>query len=118
MQPQAKILLIDDDADFVEATSTLLGNFYQVAVAFNGQEGLEKAKTEKPDLIILDLVLPVMDGFEVYRRLKQDPQLADIPVIMLTCLAGRPDEDLGVEDYIEKMGLNVMELLERVRMLI
>lgn len=118
MREQAKILLVDDDPDFVEATSTLLGSFYQVTVAFDGQEGLEKAGAEKPDLIILDVVMPVLGGFEVYKRLKQDPQLADIPVIMLTCLSGKPDKTSDVEYYIDKMELNLMELLERVRMLI
>ncbi|MDY7042519.1 MAG: response regulator [Chloroflexota bacterium] len=118
MRKQAKILLIDDDPDFVEATSTLLENFYQVAVAFDGQEGLKKAQEERPDLIILDVIMPVLDGLEVHKRLKRDPHLANVPVIMLTCLSHEPDEAMEAEDYIDKMELSIMELPERVHRLL
>ena len=80
MAEKTKILLVDDDPDFVDATSIVLESEYDVSVAFDGDEGLAKARAEKPDLIILDIIMPDMDGFTVCEQLKSDPNLADVPV--------------------------------------
>jgi two-component system alkaline phosphatase synthesis response regulator PhoP len=107
-----KILIVDDDADFVESTRIILESKpYEVIVAVNGEEALRKAKEEKPDLILLDIIMPVRDGFTAAEQLKKDPKLAEIPVLMLTSFAtkGSGTEiprgrgySLEAEDYIEK----------------
>jgi CheY-like chemotaxis protein len=108
----ARILLVDDDADFVTSTKMVLeSKNYDVIVADNGNEGLRKAREEKPDLILLDIIMPVEDGFNMAEKLKKDPQLAKIPVLMLTSFSqkgsgtGIPRSrgySLEAEDYIEK----------------
>lgn len=76
-----KILLVDDDPDFVEATKIVLESApYQVEVAYNGREALAKVHEEKPDLIILDIIMPEQDGFKVCKVLKEDPELSKIPI--------------------------------------
>ena len=119
----AKILLIDDDVDFVEATKTVLESKpYEVIVAYEGNEGLQKARKENPDLIILDIIMPVKDGFITAEQLKKDPELCKIPVLMLTSFAAKSSESsiavsggltLETEDYIDKP-ISPGELLSRV----
>jgi len=123
MEKKAKILLIDDDVDFVEATKTILESKpYQVIVAYEGNEGLRKAREGNPDLILLDIIMPVKDGFTVAEQLKKDPQLSKIPVLMLTAFAAKTGETtlavsrgltLETEDYIDKP-ISPEELLARV----
>jgi two-component system alkaline phosphatase synthesis response regulator PhoP len=120
---EAKILIIDDDPDFVAATKAVLESRpYQVLVAYDGDEGLETTRQEKPDLIILDIIMPRQDGFRVCEAIKDDPQLAEIPVIILTSLSQRWGETvfsvtqglaLEAEDYIDKP-VAPDELLRRV----
>ncbi len=112
MEKKAKILLIDDDIDFVEATKTTLeSKAYEVIVAYEGDEGLRKAREENPALILLDIIMPIKDGFSAAEQLKKDPQLSKIPVIMLTSYSARRAGtsipvsrglELEAEDYIEK----------------
>lgn len=112
MKKKAKILLIDDDIDFVEATKTILeSKSYEVIVAYEGNEGLRKAREENPDLVLLDIIMPVKDGFSAAEQLKADPQLSEIPVVMLTSYSARRAGtsipvsrglELEAEDYIEK----------------
>ena len=112
MEKRAKILLVDDDIDFVEATKIVLESKpYEVIVAHEGDEALRKARAENPDLIILDIIMPVKDGFTAAEQLKKDPQLSKIPVIMLTSFSSRGQETslpvsrgfaLEAEDYVEK----------------
>jgi two-component system alkaline phosphatase synthesis response regulator PhoP len=109
---KARILLVDDDADFVESTKIILESKpYEVIVAVNGDEGLRKAKEEKPDLILLDIIMPVEDGFTAADQLKKDPELAKIPVLMLTSYSKKGagtsiprsrGYGLEAEDYIDK----------------
>jgi two-component system alkaline phosphatase synthesis response regulator PhoP len=123
MEKRARILLVDDDADFVESTRTVLESKpYDVIVAQNGDEGIKKAKEARPDLIILDIIMPVKDGFTAAEQLKKDPQLSRIPTIMLTAFAEKHAEasmpvsrgfTLEAEDYIEKP-VSPEELLARV----
>jgi CheY-like chemotaxis protein len=112
VERKAKILLVDDDADFVESTRTVLESKpYEVVVAVNGDEGLRKAREESPDLILLDIIMPIEDGFTAAEQLKKDPQLAKIPVLMLTSYSTKGAEtsiprsrgyELEAEDYIDK----------------
>ena len=118
------ILLIDDDPDFVEATRIVLESVpYLVLTAFSGHEGLKKAREKRPDLIILDIIMPGEDGFQTVEKLRSDPALAHVPVMMLTSLsdglglagadrinAARED---NVEDYVNKP-IRPNELLQRV----
>jgi len=123
MEKRAKILLVDDDVDFVEATKIVLESKpYEVIVANEGDEALRKAREENPDLIILDIIMPVKDGFTAAEQLKKDPQLSKIPVIMLTSFSYRGQETplpvsrgfgLETEDYVEKP-VSPNELLARV----
>lgn len=123
MEKKAKILLVDDDIDFVESTKIILESKpYEVIVAYEGDEALRKAKEENPDLVLLDIIMPVKDGFTAAEQFKKDPQLSKIPVIMLTSYSSRKGEtsipvsrgfELEAEDYVEKP-VSPEELLNRV----
>jgi len=127
MKNKTKILLVDDDKDFVEATRLVLESKpYEVVVAYDGDEGLAKARKEKPDLIILDIIMPVKDGFRAAEQLKKDPELKKIPVIMLTSFSEKVGETslsvsqglaLDTEDYVDKP-VAPTELLKRVERLL
>ncbi len=111
-----KILVIDDEPDIVKVvTARLQSAGYQTAVAFNGLEGLEKLKIEKPDLIILDVIMPQMDGYTFVKEIKSKHETKNIPIIMLS--AKDKMKDLfaieGVKDYIVKP-FESEELLWRV----
>jgi DNA-binding response OmpR family regulator len=102
-----KILLIEDEKGLVHAMKLrLAANNYDVTVALDGQDGLEKAKKENPDLMILDLMLPKMDGFKVCSLLKRDSRYKKIPIIVLTARAEESDkkmgQDAGADVYIVK----------------
>ncbi len=102
-----KILVIDDEIDLTEMLVLRLeANGYQVISACNGQEGLDKARTEKPDLIILDLMLPKIEGYKVCRMLKFDEKYRDIPIILFTARAQELDiklgKEVGADAYIVK----------------
>lgn len=90
MSEKKKILLVDDDPDFVEAVKVIVeSGGYEVRVAYDGQEGLEAVAEEKPDLIVLDVMMPVMNGHAACAKLKKDPATASIPIILLTAVAER-----------------------------
>ncbi len=93
-----RILLVDDEKDMVYALKLQLeANDFEVTTASDGQEGLEKARTENLDLIILDLMLPKIDGYKVCRMLKFDDKYRKIPIIMFTARVQKSDEKLGFE---------------------
>jgi putative two-component system response regulator len=101
------LLVVDDTPDNLTLMNGLLKDVYRVKVANNGERALKIASTlPLPDLILLDIMMPNMDGYEVCRRLKADPMTADIPVIFLTAKAEVEDEqkgfDVGCVDYITK----------------
>ncbi len=100
------ILLIEDVEDNRDLVVQILESEYTVAEARDGQEGLEKARVVRPNLILLDLALPKMDGWEVARRLKADPALKAIPIIALTAYAMEGDEaralEAGCDAYVAK----------------
>jgi CheY-like chemotaxis protein len=103
--PGKKILLVDDDQDFLQLLEfDLKKHGYAIVTASNGEEGLEKAKSEKPSLIILDIKMPKMDGYTFVRRLKKDDDTKTVPLIVLTSY--EPMKDMfqleGVKDYFVK----------------
>jgi len=102
-----KVLVIEDDPGtlrFVEYTLEQEG--YQVLSVTNGLEGLKKAQDEYPDLIILDIMLPGLDGYEVCRRLRQIPETAILPILIMSAKARQEDKDVGLkkgaDDYLAK----------------
>jgi two-component system alkaline phosphatase synthesis response regulator PhoP len=97
-----KVLLVDDDLGFCEATKLLLeSKGFEVVVAHNGIEGLEKVRAELPNLVILDVMMPEMNGYDVCVVLKADPKLKRIPVILLTGV----DQHVFKTTYSQQMGL-------------
>ena len=111
-----KILLVDDDQDFSQLLEfDLRKKGYNVTRAFNGEEGLEKVKAEKPALVVLDIKMPKMDGYTFVRRLKKEPESKNLPLIVLTSY--EPMKDMfqleGVSDYFVKSA-NMEGLLNAV----
>jgi two-component system, OmpR family, phosphate regulon response regulator PhoB len=119
--PKTKVLVIEDDRSLIEVLSYNLKTAgYEVLVATDGQDGLLKAQTKTPDLVLLDLMLPVVDGLDVCRRLRSGGSTRDLPIIMLTAKAEETDEligfSLGADDYVTKP-FSVKVLLERIKAL-
>lgn len=87
---QIKVLIIDDERDLVEMLSLRFASTgaFRVETAFDGDDGLEKVKAFRPDVVLLDLVMPKVDGWEVCRRLRADPSTANLPVVMMTGKSG------------------------------
>jgi two-component system alkaline phosphatase synthesis response regulator PhoP len=97
-----KVLVVDDDVDFCEATKLLLDSKgYEVVLAHDGKEGLEKVRAGRPNLVILDVMMPEMNGYDVCVVLKEDEELKRIPVILLTAV----DQHLFKTTYTRAMGL-------------
>ena len=115
----SKILIVEDEPDIVEL---LVYNLHQAGfkaeAVFNGADALERVKIEQPDLVLLDLLLPEVDGLEVCRTLKRDPETASIPIIMLTAKGEAIDRivglELGADDYITKP-FSPREVMLRIR---
>jgi len=98
----ARILVIDDDPDLVEGLTKLLEDkSHEVIQAYGGEEGLEKTKQEKPDAIILDVMMPDKDGYQVCKELKADPEYSDIPILLLTAVASK----ISSTTYTHRMGM-------------
>ncbi|MFH1907288.1 MAG: response regulator [Chloroflexota bacterium] len=102
-----KILIIDDDLDTLRLVGAMLQRQgYQIAVASNGEQGLSQAGSQNPDLILVDVMMPDMDGYEVTRRLRNNPQTADIPILMFTAKTQLDDKvsgfESGADDYLTK----------------
>ncbi len=120
MTSQAKrVVCIEDEPEMIDLVRLILGRKgFEVIGANGGVEGLEAVRREKPDLVLLDLMMPDMDGWEVYQQVKADPELKDIPVVVVTAKAQSIDKVLGlhiakVDDYITKP-FGPQELLESV----
>ena len=114
-----KIVLAEDEPQIARLIEfKLKKEGYEVTWKENGEEALEAIKAEKPDLVLLDVMMPVMDGYEVLRQIKEDENLKSIPVIMLTARAQERDVvkgiDLGAQDYITKP-FHPAELLVQVK---
>lgn len=115
-----KILLVEDDQFLVSmyATKFELEKF-QVITAEDGEKGLNLAKQEKPDIILLDIMLPVMNGFDVLKALKNNPETAKIPVILLTNLSQKSEIEqglnMGAQDYLIKAHFMPSEVLDKIK---
>jgi DNA-binding response OmpR family regulator len=114
-----KILVVDDEVDLAETLRFPLEmEGFTVLVSHNGEDGLHQARKEKPDLILLDLMLPKLDGYKVCRLLKFDDRYKHIPILMLTAKTQEKDKLLGMEtganEYITKP-FEMDELLEKVK---
>ncbi|MDI6882936.1 MAG: response regulator [Patescibacteria group bacterium] len=116
----SKILIIEDDKFLRELIARKLSQEnYKILEAIEGEEGLKKIKTEKPNLVLLDLILPGIDGFEVLSQMNEDPVLAQVPVIILSNLGQREDIErglkLGAVDYLVKAHFTPNEIIEKVK---
>jgi len=126
MGEQPKVLVIDDEADLVEMMRMALEQKFEVIVAYNGKEGVARARAEKPDVIILDIMMPEKDGFTACKELKGDSGTASIPILILTGVAeyfGRTKftkmsgMEIEAEDFIAKP-VDPNELVHRVNALL
>jgi DNA-binding response OmpR family regulator len=119
---KGKILVVDDEVYILHILDFSLGaEGFEVITADNGEAAVEKAKTERPDLIVLDIMMPVLDGYETLRQLKRNNDTKDIPVILLTAKGRDVDKRLGFEvgatDYIVKP-FSPSRLIERIEEII
>ncbi len=114
------ILVVEDDKFLRELMSQkLIKENYNVSEAVDGEEGLKKVKEEKPDLVLLDLILPGIDGFEVLARMREEQQVAKIPVIILSNLGQKEDIEkglsLGAVDYLVKAHFTPGEIIGKIK---
>lgn len=119
---QKKILIVEDERDILQLVKLYLEKEgYRTVTAMTGPEGLAQVKTEKPDVIVLDLMLPELDGLEVCKRLRSSPETALVPIIMLTAKAEESDTivglELGADDYVTKP-FSPKTLVARVKALV
>ncbi len=116
---QPRILIVDDIVVNLKLLRQILRNDYQVSFAINGVKALEVMALQKPDLILLDIMMPEMDGFEVCQRVKSNPETTDIPIIFITANEEMVDAvkacKYGGVDYIIKP-VNALGLLEKLRL--
>lgn len=115
-----KILIIEDDKFLRELiVQKLIKEGYETSEAVDGEEGIKKVKEEKPDLVLLDLILPGIDGFEVLSKKREDSSLVQIPVIVLSNLGQKEDVErglkLGAVDYLIKAHFTPGEIIEKVK---
>ena len=115
-----KILFVEDESALQKAFSDILTQAgYKMVSALDGEIGLRLAKSEKPDLILLDIILPRLDGFDVLKRLKEDLELREIPVIVLTNLERIEDVEkaieLGAKTYLVKTQYTIEEVIEKIK---
>ncbi len=114
-----KILIIEDEEIISNLLSKKLSQLgYEVKIAFNGQEGLEMLYKEKPDLVLLDIIMPKKDGFETIAEMKSDETLKDIPIIIISN-SGQPVElnkarEMGVNDWLIKTDFDPQEVIQKV----
>ena len=115
-----KILLIEDDEILRGIiTQKFVKEGYKVVQAINGIDGLKAIDTERPDLVLLDILLPGMNGFEVLEKTKQNPSLAKIPIIILSNLSRKEDVEkgfkLGATDYLIKVNFTSQEVMKKIK---
>ena len=115
------VLLVDDDPLIIRMyQNKLINDGYDVLLAFNGEEAIVRIKTKKPDLIILDLMMPKMNGIETIKIIKKDPIYKDVPVIFLTNMEDRPEDveatkNLGAVDFLVKSKTDLKSLSKKIQ---
>lgn len=114
------ILIIEDDKFLRELIAQKLNKEeYNISEAIDGEEGIKKVKEEKPDLVLLDLILPGIDGFEVLSQMKENPETKSIPVIILSNLGQKEDMEkglkLGAVDYLIKAHFTPGEIIDKIK---
>jgi len=114
------ILIVEDDKFLRELIAKKLwAENYEISEAIDGEEAIKKIKEERPDLVLLDLILPGIDGFEVLTKIKEDPILSQIPVIILSNLGQKDDVEkgirLGAVDYLIKAHFTPEEIIEKIK---
>ena len=119
MEPNSKILIVDDDEIIRETLTHLLSkDGYQLLFGENGEEGLQLAMEHQPDVILMDVMMPVMDGYEACRRIRAIPALAGIPILLITALDDRPALMVGIkagaDDFLSK-NIDGLELVARIQ---
>ncbi len=118
----AKILVIDDEVQLVQMVQIRLeANGYDIVTAYDGEEGIEKVKSENPDLIILDIMMPKMNGFEACKILKNDPKYSKIPIIFLSAKVQEEDLEIGKAksaDAFVKKPFETPDLLAKIKELL
>ena len=119
---KGKVLVVDDEIYIVHILDFSLGmEGYDVVTALDGEQALEKIKSDKPDLIVLDIMMPKLDGYEVCKTIKSDPATKQIPVILLSAKGRNVDQkmgfDVGADDYITKP-FSPRKLVERINQLL
>ncbi len=118
---RAKILVVDDEPINVELISGYLENDYELIPAYSGKEALEKVESAKPDMVLLDIMMPEISGYEVCEKVKRQDSTRFLPVVMVTALTDLEDKvraiDAGADDFLSKP-INRIELIARVRSLI
>lgn len=115
-----KILIVEDDKFLRELVARKLSSEgFEIFEAVDGEEGIKKTKEEKPDLVLLDLILPGIDGFEVLSKIKEEQELSSIPVIVLSNLGQREEVErgmkLGAADYLIKAHFTPGEIIEKIK---
>jgi len=120
MEESTKVLIIEDDQRINKVYMAKLSvEGITVMTALDGEEGLRKIYSEKPDLILLDLMLPQKSGFEILKEIKQDPKVKDIPVLILSNLAQEKEVEkgleLGAEDYLVKTDYSIQQVMEKIK---
>ncbi len=120
MPSKKTILLVEDDEFLAELYGTKLGlEGYEVLLANDGEKGLKMIKDKKPHLILLDIILPKMDGFEILKAMRSEKSVKDIPVILLTNLSQKDEVkkglDLGAKDYLIKAHFMPSEVVKKIK---
>ena len=115
-----QILIIEDDEFFRELIAKKLNKSgFEFSLAINGQEGVERMKTDKPALVFLDILLPDVDGFDILTKIKADKEISSIPIIILSNLGQKEDIDKGLElgatDYLIKAQIDLDEIVEKIK---
>ena len=123
MPKKKSILLIEDDEFLAELYATKLNlEGFDIALAVDGEKGLKMIKEKKPSLILLDIILPKLDGFEILKIIKADKKLKNIPVILLTNLSQKDEVkkglDLGADDYLIKAHFMPSEVVKKIQRMI
>jgi len=116
-----KVLIVDDDSLIVRMYERKLSKEgFTVLLAADGEAGLKVLETETPDIILLDVLMPKLNGWETLKKIKENPKTKDIPVITLTSLGDRPEDiqkfkDLGIKEYLVKSDVDLKDLVEIIK---